>query len=95
MAAVQPVEINEKGHSVYRWSAEWPECCWWKADKHTLVLEEDEVDYTIEHAPNCCNSYAHMRNPCAHLMTNHIHYIADVSHRGRCNYGFVPAGAPK
>ena len=38
MAAVRPVEVNEKGHSVYRWSAEWPECCWWKADEHTLVL---------------------------------------------------------
>ena len=63
MAAVRPVEVNEKGHSVYRWSAEWPECCWWKADEHTLVLEEDEVDYTIEHAPNCCNSYAHPHNP--------------------------------
>ena len=63
MAAVRPVEVNEKGHSVYRWSAEWPECCWWKADEHTLVLEEDEVDYTIEHAPNCCNNYAHMHNP--------------------------------
>ena len=45
MAAVRPVEVNEKGHSVYRWSAEWPECCWWKADEHTLVLRVDESLY--------------------------------------------------
>ena len=63
MAAVQPVEVNAQGHSVYRWVEEWPECFWWKANAHMLILEDDELDYTIEYAPNCCNSYVHAYNP--------------------------------
>ena len=55
----QPVEfkVNSSGHKEIIWEEKYEECCALKANKFTLVLEEEEVNYVGEYTSDCCGNY--------------------------------------
>jgi hypothetical protein len=50
-------KVNSSGHMEIIWEEKYEECCTLNANKFTLVLEEEEVNYVVEYTSDCCGNY--------------------------------------
>jgi hypothetical protein len=50
--------VNSSGHLEISWEEKFEDCCSLKSNTFTLILEEEEVNFVGEYAPDCCGNYS-------------------------------------